>query len=386
MAEIDSQLVVQLTQEMVRIPSKPGEEGELAGFLREKLSELGFDNVRVDKCGNVIGEIVGNQPSPTILFDAHTDIVGIAPGVPWRHDPFGGEIVGDRLYGRGSADMKGALAGMIAALKSFEKDEMSGRAVVAATVMEEVLEGVALQVVMDEVHPDFVIIGEASELKIVRGGRGRTEIVLETTGVPAHSSSPQHGVNAVEAILPALHKISNLDLPSHPLLDPAVMVLTEIISEPYPGQSMIPSKCRATFDRRLMPGETRESVMRSLADLPTISGAKFESKIAEGFYRSYTGWDFSMEKFFPAWLLDLSDPIVKGAAHGLSQMGMPVGYGVYHFCTNAAYSIGEAGVPTIGFGPSNEAVAHTADEFVEIDELIEAAHGYKAIFRGLQSL
>jgi putative selenium metabolism hydrolase len=275
---------------------------------------------------------------------------------------------------------------MIAALKSFEKDEMSGRAVIAATVMEEVLEGVALQIVMDEVHPDFVIIGEASELKIVHGGRGRTEIVLETTGMPAHSSSPQHGINAVEAILPALHKISNLDLPSHPLLDPAVMVLTEIISEPYPGQSMIPSRCRATFDRRLMPGETRESVLRSLADLPTIPRAIIEAKIAEGFYRSYTGWEFTKEKFFPAWLLDLSDPIVRGAAHGLSQMGMPVEYGVYHFCTNAAYSIGELGVPTIGFGPSNEAVAHTVDEFVEIDELIQAARGYKAIIRGLQSL
>ena len=110
------------------------------------------------------------------------DTVGIAPGLVWTKDPFGGEIVDGYLYGRGVADMKGALAGMVHAAGGMDKSKLAGRVVISASVLEEVYEGGALKTVMDAVNPDYVVIGESSDLNLVHGGRGRAEIHLETIG------------------------------------------------------------------------------------------------------------------------------------------------------------------------------------------------------------
>ena len=154
------------------------------------MNRLGFDRVWVNGDGSAIGVMEGARPGPTILLDSHCDTVGIAPGSVWSVDPFVAEVRDGYLYGRGSADMKGALAAMIHAVGGLDRSRLAGRAVVSVTVQEEVMEGVALKTVMDEVQPDFVIIGESTELNVARGGRGRAEIHLETIGRPAHSSSP----------------------------------------------------------------------------------------------------------------------------------------------------------------------------------------------------
>ncbi|MFQ5407802.1 MAG: YgeY family selenium metabolism-linked hydrolase [Anaerolineales bacterium] len=380
---IDTQAIIELTQALVRISSPPGEEQDVTAFLLSDLQTRGFDQVRADEHGSIVAVVEGAQPGPTLLFDAHTDTVGVAPGVPWQHAPYGGEVVGDRIYGRGSSDMKGALAAMIVAAAALDRSALAGRVVISASVMEEVLEGVALRAVMETEQPDLVVIGEASDLKLVHGGRGRAEIRLESIGRPAHTSAPHLGLNAVHALLPAVQAIGQLALPNDPVVGPGVMALTDIISEPYPGHSVIPSRCRATYDRRLGPGETPEAVLASLADLPTLPGAKLDVSIVEGRYTSATGTELQSRKWFPAWLLPEDDPFVRAAAHGLESVGLPVMFSTYQFCTNAAYSMGEAGVPTIGFGPSREALVHIVDEYVEVQQLEQAARGYRAIMEGI---
>ena len=104
-----------------------------------------------------------------------------------------------------------------------------------------------------------------------------------------------------------------------------------------------------------------------------------------GEYRAFTGSLLTREKWFPAWLLEKSHPFVQAAARGLEQAGLPVIYGTYNFCTNAAYSIGVAGIPTIGFGPSPEGLAHIVDEYIEIDQLVKAARGYQGIISAVLS-
>ena len=150
----------------------------------------------------------GGRPGPTLLLDGHCDTVGIAPGVPWMHDPFGGEIEDGFIYGRGAADMKGALAAMIHAAAGVDRSKLRGRVVVTATVMEENLEGAALKAVMDALRPDFVVIGEATELRLEprrpRPGRNPPE----TLGRPAHSSTPQWGATPVLDMLPVIAAVS----------------------------------------------------------------------------------------------------------------------------------------------------------------------------------
>jgi putative selenium metabolism hydrolase len=375
--------LIALTQELIRQPSLPGEEETAVEQAKTAMHTLGYDRVWRDEMGNAIGVIEGAHAGPTLLFDAHCDTVGIAPGVPWEDDPFSGYIKNGTIYGRGAADMKGAVAAMIHAAASVDRDKLAGRVVVSASVMEEVFEGGALKAVMDQVKPDFVVIGEATNLNLNRGGRGRAEIHLETIGRPSHSSAPHQGVNAVLEMVKVIKAIDGLSLPADPLLGPAIMALTDIISEPYPGYSVIPSRCQVTYDRRLLPGETPAEVLGSITSLPDLAGLKLEAAIALGEHQTYTGATIRGDKFFPAWLLPESEPFVQEALQGLRQAGLEPKFGAYRFCTNAAYSAGIAGVPTIGFGPATEADAHVVDEQLSLDSLVAAAKGYQGIIEAV---
>jgi putative selenium metabolism hydrolase len=369
--------LIAFTQTLVRQRSLSGEEAAVVQIITDEMRALQFDRVWVDANGSAVGVVEGGRPGSTLLLDAHCDTVGIAAGVPWSHDPFGAQLDGARLYGRGTSDMKGALAGMIEAAGSVDRAALAGRVVVSATVMEEVLEGVSLQPVMQAVRPDIVIIGESTSLNLNHGGRGRAEIHLEAIGQPAHSSTPHLGRNAVHLMFAAVQAIEALPLPSDPLLGPALLALTDIISDPYPAYSVIPSRCRVTYDRRLLPGETASGVLEALKALPAM--APVQVKIAEGEHTAYTGATLRSDKFFPAWKLPEAHPLVAKALDGLRRAGQDPQLGAYRFCTNAAYSAGIAGVPTLGYGPSTEGQAHVINEYIELEQLVGAARGYAAL-------
>jgi putative selenium metabolism hydrolase len=375
--------LVKLTQALIQRQSLSGEEGAVLNLIEAEMRTLGFDRVWVDACGSVIGMIEGAQPGPTLLFDAHVDTVGIAPGVPWHYDPFGAKLDNNAIYGRGAADMKGALAAMMVAAANVNRSQLAGRVVVCASVQEEVFEGGALKVVMDAVRPDFVVIGEATNLNLSRGGRGRAEIHLETIGRPSHSSTPKQGLNAVLEMMKVIEAIEGMVLPSRPLLGPAIMALTDIISAPYPGYSVIPSRCQVTYDRRLLPGETIDRVLQSIRDLPGLDGIHLNIRLAEGEHQTYTGAMLRGTKFFPAWEFAEDEPFVQMAFRGLQAAGLTPDFRAYQFCTNAAYSAGIAGVPTVGFGPADEPDAHVIDEHVTVESLWGAAQGYLGIIQSV---
>lgn len=375
--------LISFTQALVSQQSLSGQEKPVVERILKEMHDLGFDQVEVDENGSAIGLIEGAASGPTILLDAHCDTVGIAPGVPWRYDPFEAKIENETIYGRGSADMKGALAAMIHAAASLDRAGLAGRVAVSATVMEEVMEGASLQTVMERVKPDFVVIGESTGLNLNRGGRGRAEIQLETIGQPAHSSSPQLGRNAVLDMLPLVAAIEKLPLPSHPLMGPAILALTDIISDPYPGYSVIPSRCRVTYDRRLLPGETPEDVLGVITNLPEAAGITLHARIAQGEHQAYTGATLRGSKFFPAWLLPEDHSLVQTALQGLRSAGLNPSLGAYRFCTNAAYSAGVAAVPTVGFGPATEGDAHIVNEHLSLEALVAAAQGYRGIIKAV---
>jgi putative selenium metabolism hydrolase len=249
--------------------------------------------------------------------------------------------------------------------------------------MEEVLEGVALQHVMEAYPPDFVVIGEATELNLVRGGRGRAELHLETVGIPTHSSAPHLGRNAVLDMMRVLQGIETIPLGQDPLMGPGVLALTEISSAPFPANSVVPSICRVTYDRRLLPGETEADVVEAMTSLPGLDDVKLKVEVGRGEYTSYTGSVLKKDKFFPAWLFPEDEWLVVRAMEGLRQGGLSPKLGAYRFCTNAAYSAGVAGVPTVGFGPGRETDAHRVDECLPLDALEGGARGYRGIMEAV---
>jgi putative selenium metabolism hydrolase len=381
------QLVIALCQELIQRQSYSGDENGVVERMKQAFEALKFDEVFIDGYGSILGRIKGNRPGKALLLDGHIDIVPVPDESKWTHKPFSGEVVDGKIYGRGASDMKGAVSAMIAAAAFFAADtrrDFAGEIYVSGVVFEECFEGVAARKISERVKPDYVVIGESSELNLKRGQRGRAEIVVETFGKPAHSANPRAGVNAVYKMAELIGEIGKLKAPVHEILGEGILELTDIKSSPYPGASVVPDYCRATYDRRLLVGETKASVLLPLLELigeMKRKDAQFEANahFASDVQKCYTGEEIRGERFFPGWVMDQDDEFVQVALAGLRSAGLDAEIAQYSFCTNGSHYAGEAGIKTIGFGPSRENLAHTIDEYIEIDQLLKAVDGYYGI-------
>lgn len=383
--------VLKLTEDVIAQRSYSGEEQGVAQVLRTYMESHGYDEVQIDKYGNIIGKICGNRPGPKVLFDGHIDTVPVANPTAWTHDPFKPEIVDGKLYGRGTSDMKGAVAAFTTAVAFYAEDtgkDFPGELYVAGVVHEECFEGVAARSISEIVKPDYVIIGEASMCNLKIGQRGRAEIMVETFGKPAHSANPDKGINAVYSMCKVVEAIRTLEPTEHPVLGKGILELTDIKSTPYPGASVVPSYCKATYDRRLLVGETRESVLepiRKLLDELMASDPAISAKVsyAKGKEICYTGETIEGERFFPGWLYSREDAFVQDILAELHAIGQEPEVTQYSFCTNGSHYAGEAGIKTVGMGPSRENLAHTDDEYAEVEQLLKVNESYYAICKAL---
>lgn len=385
------QEVISLCQSMIQAQSYSGHEDQAAKILTEYFKFHGYDEVITDDYGNVIGHIKGKQPGPKVLFDGHMDTVPVTNEAEWPYPPFGAEIHDGKIYGRGTSDMKGALSAMACAGATFAektKKDFAGDIYVAGVVHEECFEGVAARSISKLVKPDYVIIGEASNLNIKIGQRGRAEIVVETFGKPAHSANPEKGINAVYKMAEVIEEILKLEPASHPVLGKGILELTDIKSSPYPGASVVPEYCRATYDRRLLTGETKESVLKPLQELCEKMEAedpqlKVKVSYATGKETCYTGNEITGERFFPGWLYDEKESFVQDVYQELTSNGYQPEITQYNFCTNGSHYAGEAGIKTLGIGPSRENLAHTVGEYIEIDQLTKVTDCYGYVMKAL---
>jgi putative selenium metabolism hydrolase len=372
------QLIVDLTRDLVCEKSLAGHEGGVARVVADAMRARGYDEVRRDELGNVLGRVSAARPSAhgPLLFDSHMDTVEAAG--QWTKDPFGGEVSAGRIWGRGTSDMKGALAASICAAAFARQDGALARdAFVSASVNEEQIEGLAFADVLVSVRPALVVICESTELRLNIGGRGRAEVFITVDGVPAHASNPSRGVNALKQMSKLILALNDWRPPLDPDLGPGILEPTEIISDPFPSVSVLPAKCRVRADRRLLVGESADDVIAPINDViarlhradPTF---KARAEIDTETITAYTGATRTGLKFQPAWKFGADEAFVREARAALP--GARIGY--YSFCTNAARSAGLLGIPTIGFGPGREVDAHIADESLALDQLWDAADGY----------
>lgn len=380
--------IVEVLQNLIQRRSYSGEEKEVAEYVKKLCLEVGYDTVHIDKYGNVIGSVKGKYEGPKVLMDGHIDTVPVDEE-KWTKKPFAGNIEDGKLYGRGTTDMKGAVCAMLLAgayLAQDLKKEFAGEIFIAGVVHEECFEGVAAREISKYVKPDYVIIGEASQLNLKIGQRGRGEIVVETFGKPAHSANPEKGINAVYKMMKIIENIQKLPMTHHDTLGYGILELTDVKSSPYPGASVVPDYCRATYDRRLLVGETPESVLapiQKLLDEMSKADDTLKAKVsyARGVEKCWTGTTIEGERFFPGWLFEEKDEYVQKALKALEGIGQTPTITHYNFCTNGSHYAGEAGIKTIGYGPSRENLAHTIDEYIELDSLYNVTEGYYAILK-----
>ncbi len=370
-------------QALIQAPGTAGQEQEAAAALQEMMRAAGFDRVWSDGVGNVIGEIRGALPGKKLLFDAQLDTMPVSGSDFWSFDPYEGEINDGRLYGRGAVGMKGALAAMVHGLAPLAKckDKLAGALYVSGSIGGEVFPGLALAQILHVVKPDAVVIGAPTGLNLACGQRGRAELTLVAHGKAAHSACATAGENAVQAMLGLIAEVNRQALPVDASFGKAELVLTNMISAPYPAAGAVPHKCWATFDRYLLPGETETEALQELER--AIAGQKdrtasFAAEVIEDGLECYTGQYLGAKRFSPAWKGEAETAFFKAAQTSLEKVGLHAAPFVYPMATNAVQAV-KAGLPTIGFGPGRPEELHRVDEAIEVAQLEAAAAGYQAI-------
>lgn len=367
-------------QRLVQTPSYPTQEGEVAALVQAELHRLGISDVWRDHAGNVIARL-GNGNGPTLLYDAHMDTVHPAEG-DWPHPPHAAVIEDGVLYGLGACDMKGALAAMVYAAHRLIKAqaELDGTLILAFVVQEEPCEGYALRVLMEgnAIRPDWIVLGEPSGMQIKRGHRGRVLFKVTVRGRSSHGASPELGENAITGAARLIFGLDLLaaDLPDDPFLGPGTVAVTHIESR-SPSLNAIPDVCTLYVDRRLTLGETHTRAQAQIESVIEREGLRAEVEIAEYCAHSYTGYEFRTPEVFNAWALEESHPLIQALSAAVRAVrGQSPAIGRWSFSTDGVYSMGEAHIPTAGFGPGNPEYAHTVYESVSLRDVFDAAHIY----------
>ena len=371
--------VVELTQRLVQAGGLSGDERCSADVAESAMRELGFREVLRDSYGSVIGLIGPAETDIAALFDGHTDVVPATGN--WSVDPHGGLVRDGRIFGRGSTDMKGGLAAAICGVaKAAATAPLDKQLAVSASVMEEIIEGVALAKILDDHKPDCVVICEPSSLELRIAQRGRMEICLTIHGKSAHAAFPDGSINPIEGSARALAALNDLRFKTDPLLGRGVLVPVSIVSDPFPSPSMVPVSVTINFDRRTVPGDTRESVLEEIRDcLAGCNNLDYSLTLQADKATTYTGVELQPERNFPPWKIAEDHPVSLACIDALETAGISVRIGAWAACTNGSESAGRRNIPTIGLGPGDMTDAHTVDESVEISQLERAVEVYSAL-------
>jgi putative selenium metabolism hydrolase len=381
-AEIYREPVTTFLRDIVAIPSFSCQEKGVAERVVDEMKRLDYDEAFIDPMGNAIGRI-GNG-NTRIVLDAHMDTVGVGDPGAWPHDPFTGKVENGIVFGRGASDNKGAVASEVYGGRLIKDRGVDGADVsvyVVGTVMEEDCDGLALGYVLTEVIPDVdaVVLGECTNLNVYRGHRGRMEISVTTKGSSAHASAPERGDNAVAAMAPLILEITALNdrLLHDSFLGKGTVAVTKIECETA-SLNAIPDRCTIYLDRRLTEGETLDSALEEVASLAAAKGCAIEVlKYAEP---SFTGLVLETDKYYPTWTLEESHALVSaGVEASKSALGRTPQVDKWTFSTNGISSAGRLGIPTIGFGPSEERWAHSVLDQCPIDDLVASIAFYAAL-------
>jgi putative selenium metabolism hydrolase len=288
------------------------------------------------------------------------------------------------VYGRGASDNKGAIASQVYAGALMQERSLDGSDLtvyVVGTVMEESSDGLALGYVLSETLEgvDAVVLGECTDLAVYRGQRGRMEMRTTVRGQSAHASAPERGDNAISAIAPLVSEIDQLHnrLGADDFLGKGSIATTNIECTTA-SLNAIPDSCTIHLDRRLTFGDTLESATAEIAALPSAARASIE--VPSATVTSYTGLQLDMDAYFPTWVLEEEHPLVQaGLDAGKTALGSAPATGKWTFSTNGVSSAGRLGIPTIGFGPSEEKWAHTVWDQCPIDHLVASVAFYTAL-------
>ena len=414
--------MVRFLRDMISHPSESCEEKEVVACIRAEMEKLGFDKVEVDGLGNVIGWM--GEGEKIIAIDSHVDTVGIGNRENWTADPYEGYETDEIIYGRGGSDQEGGMASAVYSariMKDLGLIPKGYRLMIVGSVQEEDCDGMCWQYIVnkDGIRPEFVISTEPTDGGIYRGHRGRMEIRIDVKGISCHGSAPERGENAIYKMADIIREIRELnnngcsDSTAIPglvkMLDPKYNPEhyedarflgrgTCTVSQIYftsPSRCAVADSCAISVDRRMTAGETWESCLQEIRELPAVRKYGEDVQVSMYMYDrpSWTGEVYETEAYFPTWINRESAAHVKAlvdahkALFGEERIGAPSAMGTragrpltdkWTFSTNGVAIQGRYGIPCVGFGPGAESQAHAPNEITWKQDLVTCAALYAA--------
>ena len=407
-------------RDLIAIPSEScEEEGVIKRTIRE-MEALGFDKAEIDPEGNALGWM--GTGDKVIAFDGHIDTVGIGNIANWEKDPYKGYETADVIYGRGGSDQEGGVVSAVYGAKIMKDLGLipeGYRILVSATVQEEDCDGLCWQYIHQEdgVTPEFVVSTEPTDGGVYRGHRGRMEIRVDVKGVSCHGSAPERGDNAIYKMADILKEVETLNAggcedgdkikglvkmldpkynPEHyedaRFLGRGTCTVSQIFFT-SPSRCAVADSCSISIDRRMTAGETWQSCIKEIEDLPACK--KHDAKVSMYLYDrpAWTGLVYETECYFPTWINRESAPHVQAVAdahkalYGSERIGHPDSMHLrrrplidkWTFSTNGVSIQGRYGIPCVGFGPGAESQAHAPNEITWKQDLVTCAAVYALV-------
>ena len=378
---VDPGEVIAFARALIAAPSENpgGTEDAAAAVAVEVLAGLDAapEIVRSpDGRPSVVGSI-GSSDGPSLAWNGHLDTVPVGSLDTWSVDPFGGEIVEGRLIGRGACDMKGPIAAALAAAAGLMRAAipLGGRLAFHLAADEELagIHGTKILWERGLLRQDAAIVGEPSDLQLGLAERGGAWITATAHGTAAHGSQPHLGVNAITSMARYLLRLHEV-VPDreHPLCGRPTVNAAMIEGGSAPN--VVPDRCAVDIDRRLIPGETDRDAV--LAPFLALAAQLREEHPEVDIRPEIREWTDAAEA--PADSA-IADTIRTAAASVRGATPADVGFtGI----TDARFYINDAAIPAAIFGPGSLSVAHTADEWIAVEDLVDAARIYARIFAG----
>ncbi len=377
LAAIDEQAVIDFHGGLVRIPSvnPPGDVREAIAYCEAPLAEAGFatEIVSQDETMPSLIATIGNSNGPTLAFNAHVDVVPIGESSAWKYDPFGAEIHDGNIYGRGAGDDKASVTAQVMAALALVR---SGVPIKGKLIVNEVADeesggflGAKFVTENDFFAPDFVIVGEQTMNEVALGEKGASPTVITVRGRTAHGALPWEGANAIEAMAEIIVALRRNYWPiigqrTNPYFHPSsgsVNLFTGGVKT-----NVVPDFAEIYVDRRLVPGEDPETVSREIEKIACQAVTEMPGISVEVIER----W-----KGTPATLTEEDSPLVQAMVGANDRLGLSTSLRGFSMATDARF-FAHKGIPTIIYGPGDPRLAHVPDEWVGVDELLQATRAY----------
>ena len=370
-------------RDLVKIPGESCGEEKVIKRIEKEMNDLGFNKVEIDKMGNILGYM--GTGKTLIAYDAHIDTVGIGEKSNWNFDPYEGYETDDEIGGRGTSDQLGGIVSAVYGAKIMKdldllSDEYT--VLVTGTVQEEDCDGLCWQYIVneDKIRPEFVVITEPTNGNIYRGQRGRMEIRVEVKGISCHGSAPERGENAIYKMADILQEVRALNDNLHydEFLGKGTLAVSEIFFT-SPSRCAVADMCAISIDRRLTDGETYESALQEIRELPMVKKYNAEVTMYKYDRPSWTDLTYPTDCYFPTWVIPREHAATEAMVESYRGMFGEPKVDKWTFSTNGVSIMGRYGIPCIGFGPGKEEEAHSPNEKTWKADLVKCAAVYAAL-------